>query len=189
MGKEGNTIIEVIYRADDIQLRPNARIPFIPGGVTHKLKRALKKAGCNAFVTSGQKLSSLLCGKNKTRPDRMENKGIYKYDCTSCNKSYVGETARSFKIRHAEHMKAAERGQWSHSGLTQHLEKCDGPIDGPNILCTTSHKSKNGLKYDLRVREALFIRRFDCGPNKGMNEDWGSYVKTTQWAPVFGGMK
>ena len=86
-------------------------------------------------------------------------------------------------------MKAAESGRWSHSGLTQHMEKCDGNINGPHILCTVNQKcKKNTMKYDLRVREALFIRRYDCGPFKGMNEDNGSYVKTTQWDPVFAGM-
>ena len=44
--------------------------------------------------------------------------------------------------------------------------------------------SKNP-KFDLRVREALYIRRYQCGPGKGMNQDYGSYVYTNQWQPVF----
>ena len=70
------------------------------------------------------------------------------------------------------------------------MEKCDGDIKGPEVLCTVNGKNtKNSLKYELRVKEALFIRRFDCGPFKGLNEDNGSYVKTTQWDPVFANMK
>ena len=42
-------------------------------------------------------------------------------------------------------------------------------------------KTKAKLKRDLRIREALEIQRHNCGPGQGMNEDWGSYVKTTQW--------
>ena len=53
---------------------------------------------------------------------------------------------------------------------------------------TDPNKNKSALKYDLRVREALYIRRFNTGPNRGMNEDLGSYVRTNQWAPVFNGM-
>ena len=86
-------------------------------------------------------------------------------------------------------MKAAETGKWPHSGLTQHMQHCNGPIEGPEPLCTTTAKNKYAMKHDLRVKEALYIRRFDCGPYKGMNEDMGSYVKTTQWAPVFNGMQ
>ena len=92
-----------------------------------------------------------------------------------CHKSYVGETSRSFNLRH--------------SGLTQHREKCDGDINGPHILCTVNQKcKKNNMKHSLRVTEALFIRRYDCGPFKGMNEDNGYYVKTTQFDPAFAEM-
>ena len=63
----------------------------------------------------------------------------YKYDCKKCNKSYIGETARNFKIRHDDHMRAAANQNWSHSGLTEH-------IDGPNILETTIGKTKRGEK-------------------------------------------
>ena len=140
-------------------------------------------------MTAGQKLQNVLCSRNKTQPDRLERKGVYKYNCKPCNKAYVGETARSFKTRHSEHMKAAETQKWTHSGLTQHMERCKESIDGPNILCTVDNKNKFALKHELRVKEALYIRRFDCGPYKGMNLDMGSYVSTTQWAPVFNGMR
>ena len=65
---------------DEIELRPNAKILFIPGGVSYKLKRALQRAGCNTYITAGRKLQSVLCSKNKTQPDCMENKGVYKYE-------------------------------------------------------------------------------------------------------------
>ena len=45
-------------------------------------------------------------------------------------------------------------------------------------------KNKKRLAYDLRVREAMEIRRHDCGPGKGLNEDMGAYVKTDLWDPV-----
>ena len=143
MGEEAHKVLANITDItnssnDGIHLRPNAKIPFIPGGVTYKLKRALKKAGCNAYVTAGQKLQNVLCSKNKSKPDPLKRKGVYKYNCTPCKKSYVGETARSFQIRHCEHMKGADTGKWSHSGLTQHMQHCDGPIEGPEPLCTTT---------------------------------------------------
>ena len=118
----------------------------------------------------------------------MKRKGIYKYHCTTHDVNYVGETARSFEIRDKEHRKAAEQQKWSHSGLTQHMQNCDTPIDKPEILCFTENKNKLKLKYDLRVKEALFIQRHKSGPGKGMNEDYGSYVKTQAWTPVFNRM-
>ena len=92
--------------------------------------------------------------------------------------------SRTFKVRHAEHMRAAQIGKWGHSGLTQHMEKCDGEIKGPEVICTVNAKAnKNSMKHDLK--EALYIKRLDCGPYKSMNLDNGAHVKTTQWDPVF----
>ena len=117
----------------------------------------------------------------------MEGSGIYKYHCPSHKIDYVGETKRSFKIRDAEHRRAASNQKWTHSGLTQHMERCDSPIDGPKILYPMNGNDKNS-KYNLRIMESLFIRKFNCGPGKGMNEDFGSYVTTTQWQPIFNKM-
>ena len=51
-----------------------------------------------------------------------------------------------------------------------------------------SDKNDKNPKYHLRIMEALYIRRFNSGPNSGMNEDMGSYVTTNQWQPVFNRM-
>ena len=48
-----------------------------------------------------------------------------------------------------------------------------------------SGKNKRSLAYNLKVREALEIKRQNSGPGQGLNEDFGAYVKTTQWNPVF----
>ena len=49
-------------------------------------------------------------------------------------------------------------------------------------------KNKKRLTYNLKVREALEIKRLNTGPNNGLNEDWGAYVKTNMWNPVFNQM-
>ena len=93
---------------DGVELRPNTTIPFIPGGVSYQLKRALNNAGCNVFFKAGRKLQSILCAENKTKPDSMEKSGVYQYTCTEHKIHYVGESKRSCRIRDAEHRKAAE---------------------------------------------------------------------------------
>ena len=45
-------------------------------------------------------------------------------------------------------------------------------------------KNRQRLSYNMRVREALEIRRHSSGPGKGLNEDTGAYVKTDIWDPV-----
>ena len=117
----------------------------------------------------------------------MDKSGVYQYTCPHHKTHYVGETKRSFRIRDSEHRKAAETERWSHSGLTQHMQHCKANIEGPSILYTSDDRQKN-VKQDLRIMEALHIRRLNCGPGRGMNEDMGSYVTTNQWQPVFNRM-
>ena len=68
--------------------------------------------------------------------------------------------------------------------------KSDEPFDSSNfeVIKTMTGKNKRKLDYDLKVWEALEIKKANCGPGRGMNEDWGSYVKTDAWNPVFNTM-
>ena len=164
------------------------RIPYIPGGTFHEIRRALNEAGVNTCATAGPKLGQVLCGKNKTHPDQKQKKGIYQLTCTCNDKNtYVGQTIRSIGKRCLEHKKASEKGNWQHSGISQHKETCSQPVDweNPIVLKTMSGKNKKSLAYNLKVREALEIKRQNSGPGQGLNEDFGAYVKTTQWNPVF----
>ena len=177
--------------SNEEEYKPFARIPFLPGNIFHQIKRSLSKAGINTCPTSGQKLLNVLCGKNKTRPPQEEKKGVYRLNCPCNDKAiYVGQTIRSIKSRCKEHKTAAEKENWQHSGISQHKEQCDQPVDweNPVVLKTMSGKSKKKLAYDLKVREALEIRRQNCGPGHGLNEDFGAYVKSTQWNAVFHAM-
>ena len=47
------------------------------------------------------------------------------------------------------------------------------------------HKNKKQLAYNLKIRESLDIRARGCGPGRGLNKDYGAYVKTQMWNPVF----
>ena len=49
-------------------------------------------------------------------------------------------------------------------------------------------KNKKKLTYNLKIREALEIKRLNTGPDNALNEDWGAYVKTNMWNPVFNKM-
>ena len=158
---------------------------------TGGIRRTLNEAGINTCATSGQKLGQTLCGKNKTHPEQKQRKGIYQLSCPCDAKSiYVGQTIRAIDRRCLEHKTAAEKGNWQHSGISQHKELCKEPVDweDPKILKTMSGKNKKSLAYSLKIREALEIKRQNCGPGQGLNEDFGAYVKTAQWNPVFHGM-
>ena len=53
--------------------------------------------------------------------------------------------------------------------MTQHKETWGEAVDyeNPTILATYQNKNKKKLAYDLKIREALEIKRQNCGPNHG----------------------
>ena len=123
--------------------------------------------------TSAPKLKDILCSKNSTKPPKEKRKGIYRYQCPCSTKStYIGQTCRSYEIRWDEHGKAIQRQQWQHSGITQHYQHCPHNFDKNNfsIVQNMQCKNKRRLVYDMRVREALGIRKHNCGP--GLRQNW-----------------
>ena len=170
----------------DFEFRPFAVLPYVPS-ISNQLKRIIKKAGGNAFFKSGHKLSSILCSKNRSTTDQMQQKGIYNFWC--CKKPYVGQTSRSFSIRSTEHANAEKNSKWAHSGIVQHRQTCKDPfVWKPQILSTSRDKNKKRHQYNLRVEESLWIRRLKAGPGQGHNIDWGSNAKTWAWTPVLNAM-
>ena len=160
---------------------------YLPNGVYHQMKRACTKAGINLVTRPGTKLKDVLCSSNKTRHEPHQKPGVYKIQC-SCSPDavYVGQTIRPISTRGKEHEKAAEKGNWHHSGITQHKESCPEAVNWkPEVIVNMTNKNKKKLAYDLKVREALEIRRHRCGPGHGLNEDMGAYVKTSLWSPIF----
>ena len=154
------------------------------------MKRACTKAGITLITKPGPKLTNVLCGCNKTRHDPSTKPGIYKISCScSPNATYVGQTIRPIATCGKEHKRAAETEKWHHSGIAQHKENCKEDVEWePKVIANMTDKNKKRLTYNLKVREALEIRRHNSGPGQGLNEDFGAYVKTSAWNPVFNQM-
>ena len=167
--------------------KPYVVMTYLPDGLYHQMRRACNKAGVQLITKPGTKLKDLLCAPNRTHHEPSKKPGVYKLKCPCSEKStYVGQTIRTVSTRGSEHRRATEKGNWSHSGIAQHKEHCNETVDWePEVIKTMSNKNKRKLAYDLKIREALEIRRHNCGPNHGLNEDYGAYVRTTQWNPVF----
>ena len=99
----------------------------------------------------------------------------------------MGQTCRSCEIRWDDHERAITKKKWEHSGITQHYEQCDKTFNKENfnVITTMQGKNKKKLVFDLKVWEALEIQRHNSGPGRGLNLDYGAYVKTDAWKPVF----
>ena len=178
------------FREEDLseeEYKPFVVMTYLPDGTYHQVKRACDKAGIALVTKSGPKLKDVLCGPNKTHHDPIQKPGVYKLSCPcKPEATYVGQTIRPIATRGKEHQRAAEKGNWHHSGITQHKESCQEEVNWePEVITTMQNKNKKKLTRDLKVREALEIRRHNCGPGHGLNEDYGAYVRTTMWNPVF----
>ena len=132
---------------------------------------------------------NVLCSSNKSRPDPMEQKGIYLQSCT-CNPFalYVGQTRVNFKTRMSQHQSdtTSNKSDEHISGISKHARHCTaGQVDWekPHILSTFQSKNKGALQQDLLIRESLEIRRLKTSTSNGLN-DPQLCVRTNAWDPI-----
>ena len=76
----------------------------------------------------------------------------------------------------------------SHNIINTAITNLIEPTSNPSTSHKENKNRKKELMYDLRVREAIEIRKHNSGPGRGLNEDHGAYFKTDMWDPVLGGM-
>ncbi len=109
---------------------------------------------------------------------------IYEIPCKSCNKTYIGETGRSFITRRKEHQKECEKetaGRFTQtqkqtaeqenlkSAITDHCRRNNHIMDWDmgKIITSETNKLKRWIK------EAIEIRRRVSGT---INQDEGAYT-------------
>ena len=86
---------------------------------------------------------------------------VYKYNCGTCNSTYVGETARHAKSRFCEHMGVShltgkQMTRIVPSAVNQHTAVCKHPVKYTDfkILC-----KDNVGGTSRQIKETLFIRK------------------------------
>ena len=164
-----------------------ASVPYIPS-INRQLKRAFLD-DVDFHSKPGPKLGNLLCGANKTRPEKLAQKGVYLQTCScSDDAQYVGQTRVNFKTRMGQHLAdvTSSKSDETISGISKHARQCqDGTIvwENPTILSTFNDKKKNALQQNLLIRESLEIRRLKTSRGHGLN-DPQLCVKSNAWDPI-----
>ena len=155
-------------------------LPWIPG-LSQKLKKIFKKADCVVSFKSPRNLESILTSKNKPKLPPNSQPGVY-FIPTGCKAGYTGETKKQIRTRNTEHEKATFEGD-TDDAMAEHKETCNCDIDWSK----TKTLAVEPRWFKRKIREALEIRRLKTGPDdlKGLNRDYGDYVSTTTWAPLF----
>ena len=171
---------------DDKPYIPTISLPWIPG-LSPKLRKIYKKAGYKAVFKSGRNLQQILTAKNKARLPKHSYPGVYKIPCTKHpNNPYIGETKLKIRTRGSQHKANVEKKQIERSAVALHDFDCDGNIEWEKME-TLKVESR---RFEREVRETLEIQYHECGPDKGgMNIDYGKYVKTKFWTPLFASMR
>ncbi len=96
---------------------------------------------------------------NKSKTDILQESGVYKLNCTDCNKVYIGQTGRSFETRIKEHRddfvrNLKKKKKDPKSNYAKHLlENCHNF----NQECKILHVQEKSFK--LNALESLGINR------------------------------
>ena len=175
-------VINDVNSINATEIHQTITLPWIPGGVSTKLKKIYRNAGYKVVFKAGPNIQTILTSKNKMKLPKNSFPGVYKTPCSCGITPYRGETKKRILTRNYEHQKYIEKEQWKKSGVAVHARTCEGNIEFQN----TETVKVIYNRFDRKVRETLEIQRHDCHITKGgMNPDKGQYVTTNFWMPFF----
>ena len=152
----------------------------------------MKKHKIGTTIKPHSKLRQILVHpKDKIDQDHKCNV-IYEIPCRSCNKTYVGETGRTFSTRKKEHQKECEKetaGRLTRtqkdkaeqenlkSAISDHCKRNNHIMDWDNtrIITSESNKLKRWMKEAIEIRK----RAQDT-----INRDEGAYMLSHTWDSI-----
>ena len=133
------------------------KLPFI--GMYSKVTQNKIEKLCKRFCKSAK--VKLVFSSNKfcqtfsykdSYPSALSSKVVYKFVCTCCNASYVGQTHRHLTTRIDEHF-----GKDKKSHIYQHLMSSADCLNACSRDCFSILDTAR-TKHQLRIKESLFIR-------------------------------
>jgi hypothetical protein len=75
------------------------------GRETNSIARLFKNTDVKISFTTKNTIQKLLAPKTHTlTKDRYDNNRVYKLSCPGCDKEYVGQTGRPFRVRFSKHL-------------------------------------------------------------------------------------
>ena len=103
------------------------------------------------IIFTTEKLGKIFSVKDQLKSSHISNV-VYKFECGSCNVSYIGETTRNFETRVFEHL---ETDKTSH--VVKHIRSNLRCKDFANIDCF-SIIDKGNNKSELKIKEGIWIK-------------------------------
>lgn len=136
-------------------------LPYIKG-TSEQIQRILRKHGISSYFKPFNSIRQLLVHP-KDKTEIMKQSGvIYHIPCATCQKTYIGETARPLGIRVEEHKKQ------NSSAILEHQQNTGHKIDWEKVKIL----EKEPMMIKRKVKEALQIK---CH-KPALNRDTGLHL-------------
>jgi hypothetical protein len=74
------------------------------GRETRYITKLFRNTNAKIAYTTNNNLGKLLSAQTAQKTVKYDCSGIYQLECPNCNKKYVGQTGRLFRIRFREHL-------------------------------------------------------------------------------------
>ena len=146
------------------QPKATAVIPYVRG-LSEQISRELRKIGVRVVSRANPWQWTLCTGIKDTIPDEKKKGVVYQIRCSECPASYIGETARSVKVRVSEHERHTKYGRTEESAVAEHVWDTDHKMEWKKVRILDMERNWQSR----RVREALRIEM----NNPSLNRDKG----------------
>lgn len=128
-------------------------VSFVPS-VTNKIKSVFKRFGMELVYSNNNKIKQML-GSTKDKTPTLEKSGIYKIECSDCDKRYYGQTKRNINVRFKDHMNYIAKNQPRKSALANHILFNDHNVSKEKLTMKKQINDPNKLD----AYESYFIQK------------------------------
>ena len=143
------------------ELKKIISIPFY-GKISENVKRIITKQNINIIFRVDSKLNKIIkLGKDALEKSEMSNV-VYKLECISCDKTYVGQTKRLLNIRRDEHKNNFNlKNKKYHNVITKYRTENIGEDEIPHDFDWNNirilHKENN--LYKRLFAEMIYVKK------------------------------
>ncbi|XP_049832300.1 uncharacterized protein LOC126272991 [Schistocerca gregaria] len=123
-------------------------LPFV-GKLSYKIANLFRGTDIKISYYTNNKIKDKAIHniKNNTKP--YNQSGIYKLNCNSCPKTYIGQTGRNFSIRFREHMDALRLKNLHKSTFAQHVAEEEHQVTDISHNLQVLHLANKGKRMNL----------------------------------------
>lgn len=140
------------------------------GKINNSIHNEFTKQGFKVAYKSKNNIKQFLHNK-KEKHNHSENKfegtGVYKLNCSSCPKFYIGQTGRSFKTRYKEHL--PKNQNYNQSTFAEHLIQEDHSFSSIHQDLEIIHLAPKSKKLDI-IEQFHIYKNIKENPTKILND-------------------